>query len=476
MIWQIAWKNIWRNKMRSLVVVVAIALGMFGGVFSVAVMMGMVDQRTETALGNELGHLQIYHPNYLKNNEINDVVDHSVQIENAIDEMKLVKCSAARIRIQGMANYAGYSSGVVIHGVNPEDEKKVFSLYKQIARDGGTFLSEDKKNGVVIGAKLAKELRLVYYELSDELLEVLANEEGVDAEVLTDLSPLVGNTYRLEKEFDAALEEAIPQKEVKSYAYAIKKHALHYRLHKKIRFQFQDANGDLSGGMYRVCGVFNTGNNMYDGLNVFVNRADLQLQSGMPENASHEIIVRLNTNDDLESVEELISQIPGDFVVKTWSDMEPMLKMMNELMWVYSLFFIALILFALSFGIINTMLMAILERTNEIGMLMAIGMNKKRVFRMIMLETILLTLTGAVAGTILGSGLIALTARNGIDLSSLYGEGLAEMGFSAVLTPVIHTTEYIQIVVLVILAGILSSIYPARKALKLNPVTALRSE
>jgi len=95
---------------------------------------------------------------------------------------------------------------------------------------------------------------------------------------------------------------------------------------------------------------------------------------------------------------------------------------------------------------------------------------------MIMLETILLTLTGAVVGTILGSAVIALTARNGIDLSKLYGDGLAEMGFSAVLTPVIHSAEYIQIVVLVILAGVLSSIYPARKALKLNPVTALRSE
>lgn len=475
MIWQIAWKNIWRNKMRSLVVIVAIALGMFGGIFSVAVMMGMVDQRTETALGNELGHLQIYHPNYLKNNEIIDVVDHSEQIKNAIDEIESVKSSAARIRVQGMANYAGYSSGVVMYGVNPADEKKVFSLYKQIASDGGTYLSEDSKNSVVIGAKLAKELRLVYYQLSDDILEVLSHE-GLDEEMLKNLTNLLGNTYRLEKEFDAALEEVLSEKEFKSSAYAIKKHALHYRLHKKIRFQFQDANGDLSGGMYRVCGVFNTGNNLYDGLNVFVNRTDLQEQSGIPDNASHEIIVRLNTNDDLEVATEQISKIPGEFVVKSWSEMEPMLKMMNELMWVYSLFFIALILFALSFGIINTMLMAILERTREIGMLMAIGMNKKRVFNMIMLETILLTLTGAVVGTILGSGVIVLTARNGIDLSSLYGDGLAEMGFSAVLTPVIHSVEYIQIVALVILAGILSSIYPARKALKLNPVTALRSE
>ena len=67
----------------------------------------------------------------------------------------------------------------------------------------------------------------------------------------------------------------------------------------------------------------------------------------------------------------------------------------------YLFIFLIIILLALGFGIVNTMLMAVLERVKELGMLMAIGMNRKRVFRMIMLETVFLGLTGAMVGTML---------------------------------------------------------------------------
>ena len=76
--------------------------------------------------------------------------------------------------------------------------------------------------------------------------------------------------------------------------------------------------------------------------------------------------------------------------------------MMNDYMIMYYFIFIGIVMFALAFGIINTMMMTILERTKELGMLMAIGMNRRRVFSMIMLETIFLTMVGAVAGMLSG--------------------------------------------------------------------------
>jgi ABC-type antimicrobial peptide transport system permease subunit len=121
------------------------------------------------------------------------------------------------------------------------------------------------------------------------------------------------------------------------------------------------------------------------------------------------------------------------------------------------------------------MLTAILERTKELGMLMAIGMNKKRVFNMIMLETIFLTLVGAVIGMLVGWLLIEITHRTGLDFSSV-GEGFEAMGWSAVIYPEITVSFFFIVTLLVIVTGILSSIFPARKALKLNPVEALRSD
>jgi ABC-type antimicrobial peptide transport system permease subunit len=140
----------------------------------------------------------------------------------------------------------------------------------------------------------------------------------------------------------------------------------------------------------------------------------------------------------------------------------------------YLMIFMIIILLALGFGIVNTMLMAVLERIKELGMLKAVGMSRKRIFRMIMMETIFLGLTGAFVGMAISYLMIWWTGRTGLDLSSLYQEGFEAIGFSPILYPSIGPDSFIQITLMVILTGILASIYPARKALKLNPCEALR--
>jgi len=475
MIFQIAWKNIWRSRIRSLVVIVAVALGMFGGIYTVAVMLGMADQRVQMALGNELGHLQIYQPGYRDNNDILHFFNDADSMINRIETIENVAHVTHRVRVQAMANSAGYTSGVILSGINPEKEVQVFNLKDKICVDGGEFLTNDNTRGVLIGRKLAENLRLVYYEFSESALSNL-EELNFSDEIISIFKTKKDEVFRSEKELKEFLMTIMDEEKANTAIYKVENATIKFKLRNKIRFQFQDARGDLSGGIYRVAGVYQTGNNMYDASNAFVLDDVLVKQASLPERAAHEIIIRLKDSDLIDETKAQISDIYSDTETKTWIEMEPMLKTMNDMMWVFSLFFIAIILFALSFGIINTMLMAILERTREIGMLMAVGMSRKRIFNMIMTETIMLTATGAVAGMILGSIVIAATASNGIDLSAMYGDGLAEMGFSAVLTPVIGAREYLMIVALVLATGILASIYPARKALKLNPVAALRAE
>lgn len=131
------------------------------------------------------------------------------------------------------------------------------------------------------------------------------------------------------------------------------------------------------------------------------------------------------------------------------------------------------ILLALAFGILNTMLMAIYERTRELGMVMAIGMNKGRIFSMITLECILITLTGALAGTGLSMLTLWFFAENGLNME-MFGEGRAEFGYDRVVYPVMYADAYIGITVLVILTAILSALYPAFKALRLVPREVVR--
>ncbi|MEO1450144.1 MAG: FtsX-like permease family protein, partial [Bacteroidota bacterium] len=145
---------------------------------------------------------------------------------------------------------------------------------------------------------------------------------------------------------------------------------------------------------------------------------------------------------------------------------------MDQFMWI----FVGIIVLALTFSIINTMLMAVLERTHELGMLMAVGMNKARVFGMIMLETIFLSMVGVPIGLIAAWGSITWLSGvgRGLDLSA-FSEGLSEFGMSSVIQPQLDSHFYWQVMLLVAIASILAAVYPALRALKLKPVEAIRS-
>ena len=196
---------------------------------------------------------------------------------------------------------------------------------------------------------------------------------------------------------------------------------------------------------------------------------------GLPENDFHQIVVKINNLDQTDAITDKLAQKLPDLEVMSWKKIQPDLAMMTDMVQQFYLIFGIIILAALAFGIINTMLMVVLERTRELGMLTAIGMNKKKVFSMIMLESVFLSLIGAVAGMIISYILIRITGNTGINLSQ-YAEGFEALGYSAIVYPQISAGFFGIVTILIIITGILSSIYPAMKALKLNPVEAIRAE
>ena len=128
---------------------------------------------------------------------------------------------------------------------------------------------------------------------------------------------------------------------------------------------------------------------------------------------------------------------------------------------------------ALAFGIVNTMLMAVLERKKELGMLISVGMNKRKVFWMIIWESIFLALIAGPLGIFSTYLAVNFFGRVGIDLS-FAAQGLRSIGLESTLFPILDDKYYVIISILVIITAILSCIYPALKALKLNPAETLR--
>jgi putative ABC transport system permease protein len=248
---------------------------------------------------------------------------------------------------------------------------------------------------------------------------------------------------------------------------------LHLKLNSRMVLTFQDMQGNLIRAMYKVGGIYQTGNTSFDETNIFVRYGQLLPEAGFTTQTAHELAISLKDDAYTDSTLALLQSLFPSQDIQSWKTLQPDLGMMTDFMdaTVYIMLFI--ILLALSFGIINTMLMAVMERTREFGMLMSLGMSKSRIFALILLETVYLSLTGALAGMLISATSISWFGKHGIDLTSV-AKGMEDIGFSAVIYTSLEARFYFVLTLLVILTGILSSIMPARRAVKLVPVEAIR--
>jgi ABC-type antimicrobial peptide transport system permease subunit len=373
-----------------------------------------------------------------------------------------------------MANTPWANTGVIIYGIDPEKEKQVTEIHKRIVQEGGTYLDVKNPGDILISDKTAEILKLKQYIITDSLVNGLRKEK-VPETILTKLEPLNNKRFRSPKDFREALKKEFSRKELERYGLLITGKALDYRIRNKIQITLSDKEGNPIQGIFRVCGIYKTTNTGFDQTSVFVNTGELANLYGGNDILTHEISILLNDIDKTDIFKEELSRISGDNSVRTWKELAPDAAMMNDFMVIYYFIFVGIIMLALAFGIINTMLMAILERTKELGMLMAIGMNRRRIFNMIMLETIFLTIVGATAGMISGWIITEALGKTGIHFSG-WGEGFEAIGFAARVYPVVTPDFFVFTTAMVIGTAVISSIWPARKALKLNPVEALRTE
>ena len=242
-------------------------------------------------------------------------------------------------------------------------------------------------------------------------------------------------------------------------------------LRSRIILTFQDIEGNITAGAFRVTGIYRTPNTSYNERHVVVRSADLNRLLGA-ENAVHEIAIKVDDFSRADEYARSIAVVTADSV-RSWGAISPTLRYLDSNMAVSMYIIIIIIVVALCFGIVNTMLMAVLDRTQELGMLRAIGLNKRRTFLMIMTETLFLTMVGAPFGLFLSWISIYWLGITGIDLS-MFSEGLEMYGFSSMVYPALSLEYYLNVVGLMFFATLFASIFPSLKALKLNPVEAIR--
>lgn len=406
MLIRISWRNIWRNKVRSLVVIFAIAIGLIGGIFFVGIMNGMVAQQVSNAINNEISDIQIHQPAFEDNMSLRFLIEDVDKKLEVISKQEDVVSVSYRTKTTAMASTATTGSGVILHGIVPKQEKKVTTINTSLV-EGTYFEKKSKTPSIIIGQKLSHKLK---------------------AEI--------GN---------------------------------------KIVITLQTMDSEMSYLLFRVEGIYKTTDTRFDESMVFVNATDLNPLLGIQPNEANEIAIRTTSNNAAFQVAENLKLAFKDLSVKSWKELEPMLLIMLTIMDQYGYWLIMVILLALIFGIINTMLMVIMERQREIGMLMAIGMTRVRIFRMILTETTLLSLTGGFLGLFSSIIMMGILGNTGLNFS-YWAEGMEAIGYSAFVYPVVTPGFYIGITILVIFTAIIASLWPTRKALKLRPAEAVRME
>jgi putative ABC transport system permease protein len=402
MLTKIASRNIWRSKKRSFIIIVAVSIGLWTGIFMMAFYNGMIEQRVNTAITRELSHIQLHHSEFRKDYDIKYYLPEGKKMLEIIGKESGIKATAGRIIIKGMIASASGSSGITINGVMPEKEQLLTNLKGKIIK--GTYFNPKKTNEIILSEKLRKKLKL--------------------------------------------------------------------NLNKKAILTFQDKEGNLASAAFRITAIYKTVNAPYDDTNVFVKITAIDTIAGIP-NSINEIAVLLQSNKLLNEFQTNLKQKFPKTEIKNWMEIQPDLGLTISVGDQMVYIFMGIILLALAFGIVNTMMMAVLERTREIGMLLALGMNKFKIFMMIVLETLFLILAGCPVGILLAFATIGITQRTGIDFSH-FSQAYSSFGYSSIIYPSLTARQFGIVMLLVFLTALFSALFPARRALKLNPAESLK--
>lgn len=419
-----AWRNLWRNPARSGLTVAALAGSLVLLILYLALVGGMTRQMVEHATDVSVGHLQIQRAAFINDQDLYATLPTAWldRLQQALPGAKI----APRLYAAGLASADQASSGVMIKAVDPARERQVTRILDAVrAGDGGLGAARVGADGltrhpVLIGAQLAKNLKI---GPGDELVLVT-----------------------------------------------------------------QAADASIGNALFRVSGVLQPVDPGFDRSGVMMSITAYRALMAMDEGV-HELAFRIDGADALAAAQARVQQqlpqlaagaaldeLGGPPVVRNWRQVVPavadMLEVYGSVTWI-----MGAIVFALAaMGMVNTMIMAIHERTHEFGILRAIGMHKGWLLLMVMLESLGLALLSAAVGVALGVGIVLGPLRDGIDMSASLPDGFDFVGVN--IEPVLHMAlaapQVLYASLMMVALALVAALIPSWRVMGVKPAEAMR--
>jgi len=397
----LSWRNLWRNYRRTLIMLLAITVGVWAMIFMTALLRGMVDNMVRTGISTLPGHVQIHAKAYRDDPSVTHGLPVSDQALLTILNGQEVVAWTGRIKVPAMVSSERDNRGVTLLGVDPAGELALGFDPADI--EEGRFLDGPDDRGIVIGKKLMERLET--------------------------------------------------------------------RLGKRVVVMSQDPDNDIAERGFRVVGVFTADLESREESVVYAGRDVIQAMLGVGTDISEIAILGYDYRTPEALTASIRKVVPADHEVLSWLELDPYLSTMMRVMDGFVLVWMVVIFLALSFGLVNTLMMAVFERVREIGLMRALGMRPSGIVYQIMVESLLLLILGLLAGNLLALGTIAWL-KDGIDVSAV-AKGMEMMGAASVMYPVLEWPDLVLANIVVIVLGFITSLLPAWRASQYRPVEAL---
>ena len=296
---------------------------------------------------------------------------------------------------------------------------------------------------------------------------LLAFDPGVeDSETLSLLDGLVaGEAFRSPDDPGVILGSKLAER-------------LRVGLGNKVVYTLTDKRGELVSGMGRVQGLVRVGSPSVDGalLLLPLNTAR-KILGYAPDEATRLAVFVADPRSSAAVAQSLAGKVGPGAAAFTWEQIRPELSAFIAMKIGGGRFMELLILVLVAAGIFNTLLVSVLERSREFGIMRAIGFARGQLFRLVMWESLWLGLVGLTAGAALTIGPYFYLVQAGVDLSGMMGDGAADVGgvgFDPHIRVGIFPENLAAIAVNILGATLLTGLYPARRAGQLEPVEAIR--
>ena len=409
---RLAWRNVWRNPRRTALSVAATVFAIFLVVLSVGMADGVHEKMIEDAVRISSGHVAISGAGYRENMTLEQFVPWDGRVEAAIEGAEGLRGWAPRITSFALLSLDDRSQGGMIVGVDPVRERSVTRFSEKLAE--GRFLGDNWAPGereLVLGRKLAAKLGA---RLGDE---VLLYGVAYSLETAYELFTLVGTL-------------ALPDPRMEK-------------------------------GLAII--------HLADASDFYVYEGKITEVALLATDANHSDLLLSQVTAALDA------DFAGTLEVQGYAEMMPELVQFILLDDAGMYVTLVILIVVVGFGILNTILMAILERAHELGVVLALGLQPIKLFRMIYLESLMLAGVGLAIGLSLAVPLLAWLHGIEIPISGDMSKMTEFIGMEPVMTFTLRAANPIISTLTILFVAALAALYPALKASRARPVEALRS-